>query len=279
MFVKRIAAVLVLACGGVGVAACGAGGYGVWLAWSRLDRVNDAVFDAADRGLGRIEDRVPAVQQRVRDATVTTAEVAGAVRAWGAEKVRDRAVARLEIEGRVEVLSGHLRAADLRLEASAEAVGDVRRVLELGRSLGARVDPAATDGVLELLAAARDAVRQAGEAVDRVRGFTTPGPGESAADRLARVAELLARVLLTLGEVDRRLDAVAARLSEARTDARELQGRTGRYLAWGAAVCYGLLAWIAAGQAALCSWGWSRCRRGRPQATTGPDRDLTSSPI
>jgi hypothetical protein len=212
--------------------------------------------------LEAVEGRVPVVRKRVRESKVTTEELTAGVREWAATKAQDRVVERLEIERRTEKLSGQLRVVDLRLEASTEAVRDVRRVLDLAQGLGARVDPASTDEVLELLASLRGSVQQAEGAVDGVRGFATPG-GESVGDRLTRVAKLLARILLTLSEVDRRLDDLAARLAAARADARQLKTRTSTAIVLGAGVCYGLLAWVAAGQVALCRWGGSRCRRGR----------------
>jgi len=263
MLFHRVAAVLILALGVIGVAVCAAGAYGVWLMGSRLDRANDKVFDAVDRGLGVVEDRVPVVRQRVKDSKVTTSEITDAVRGWAGKAAQDRIASQLEIESRAEKLSGHLRAADLRLEASADAVRDVRQMLELGQSLGARVDPTSTDAVLEMLAAVRGTVQQAERAVDGVRGLASPGGGESVEDRLSRVATVSARVLLTLSEVDRRLDDLAARLSEIRAAARQLQATTSHDIVLASAVCYGLLAWGAAGQAALCGWGWGRRLRGR----------------
>jgi hypothetical protein len=263
MLFHRASAILALALGVVGVAGCAAAAYGVWLVASRLHRANDQVFDAIDRGLGSVQDRLPLVQQRVRDSKITTAEITEAVGAWTAKKVQDRIVSQLEIESRTEKLSAQLQAAELRLDASTEVVLDVRRVIELGQNLGARVDPASTDEVLGLLASLRGTAQQAEQAVDGVRRFATPAAGESVEDRLARVAKVLARILLTLVEVDRRLDEFATRLAEVRGAARQSRARTSNYITLWSVVCYGLLAWVAAGQVALCHWGWSHCRRGR----------------
>ena len=78
MLFRRLVGILALTFGLVGVAACGAGAYGVWLVQSRLNRANDKVFDAADRGLSAVQDRIPIAQERVREAKITTDEVAGA---------------------------------------------------------------------------------------------------------------------------------------------------------------------------------------------------------
>lgn len=257
MLLKRVAAVLALVFGIAGMAVCLAGAYGVWQVQSRLDRANDRVFDAVDRSLEVVQDRMPIVQQRVKESKITTDEVTGAIREWAAKKSRDRIVSELEIESRVEKLSGHLQAADLRLEASRETVRDVRVLLELAHGLGARANPASTDAVQELLVSLQDKLQQAERALDGVRKFAAAAGDESVEDRRAQVVKLLVRIQLTLGDVDRRLDDFAARLSEAQAEAREAKARTSHFIVWGSVACYGLLVWGMAGQAALSWWGFA----------------------
>jgi len=62
-------------------------------------------------------------------------------------------------------------------------------------------------------------------------------------------------------EVDTRLEESAARLSELQTDAQQLKARTSNYILLTIGGCYLLLAWIAAGQSALCMCGWKNCFR------------------
>lgn len=224
---------------------------------------------------GAVEDRVPAVQRRVKNAKITTGEITDAVQTWATKKVRDRVVLELDVESRVERLSGHLQTVDVRLEASTASVLEVRRVIELGQSLGSRVDPSSTDVLLELLALLRGEVREAEQAVDEVRNFATPAPGETIEGRLLRVAKVLARILVTLSNVDRRIDHFAAKLSEVRAEAWQLKERTSRYILLGSVVCYGILAWIAAGQVALGRCGWRCCRRGRSTAARGAETPTT----
>jgi hypothetical protein len=263
MLLTRVVGSLALALGLLGVAACAGGAYGIWRVAGRLHQANDKAFDAVDRGLRAVEDRVPVVQQRVRDSKLTTAEIDEAVRSRAGKKIQERIVTELGIERRVETLSERLQTADIWLEASADTVRDVRRVMELGNGLGANVDPASADEVLEQLASLRGRLQQAEQAVEVVRGLSARGEGESVEDRLARLANLLARILLTLSDVDRRLDGFMARLSEVRADAQQFKVRTDNYILLGSLVCYGILAWAAAGQAALCGLGWRRLRRGR----------------
>src|SRR5215210_484548 len=82
----------------VGVVVCVAGAYAVWRVQARLDRANDLAFDAVDRGLTAVQERVPLVRERVRRSKVTTGEVTAAVRGWATSEARDRVVSALQIE-------------------------------------------------------------------------------------------------------------------------------------------------------------------------------------
>ncbi len=62
---------------------------------------------------------------------------------------------------------------------------------------------------------------------------------------------------MTIGEIDTRLEDSVTRLSELRTHAPQLKAKTSAYILVASIACYLLLAWIAAGQAALFQWGWS----------------------
>jgi chromosome segregation ATPase len=261
MFFQRLAAILLVALGAIGVCGCAAGAYYVWLVSTRLEQANDRVFAVIEGGLGRVQDRLPVVQQRVKDSKVTTAEVAEVVRTWTAKKVQDRVVSKLEIENRVGKLAEQLQAADLRLEASTDTVHDVRRAMEFGQSLGAQLEPASTDRVMDLLASVQGRVQEAEQTVEEVRRLAASDPRESFEDRLLRVATVVARILLTLSDVDQRLEDLANRVAEARSNAPQLKARTSRYITLGAIVCYVILLWAAIGQVALCRWGWSCCRR------------------
>ena len=133
-------------------------------------------------------------------------------------------MARLDLETRTEKLAGQLHAADLWLEASTDSVRDIQQVLELGRSLGAEVDPASLEEALETLAGIRGQLQEAEQSVDEIRGFATAVGGESDENRVARVLKLLARVVVTITEIGPRLDRLAARISDTRAERAAGQG-------------------------------------------------------
>ena len=178
------------------------------------------------------------------------------------ERSRTASSLRLEIEARTEKLAGQLHAADVWIESSADSVRDFQQVLEVGRSLGAEVDPASLEEALATLTAVRGRLQEAEQSVAEVRGFATAVQGESGENRTARVLKLLARVLVTITEIGPRLERLADRVSGSRVDAREARAKTSTYILWTAIGCSAILAWIAAGQLALCRWGRNRWRPG-----------------
>jgi DNA repair ATPase RecN len=263
MLFRRVTAILMLALGLPGLASCVAGGYAVWKAEARLQRANDRAFALIDQGLGSVEDRVRRTKQRVEQSRITTNEITQGLREWATREAKDRLVVQLDIEARMEKLTDQLHDADLWLEASTDSVRDLQQALELSRSLGAEVDPASLEEALETLVGIRGRLQEAEQSVDEIRGFATAVGGESDENRVARVLKLLARVVVTMTEIAPRLDRLAARISGTRADAQEGKTRTSSYILWTAIGCTVTLAWIAAGQLALCVWGLNRWRRVR----------------
>jgi hypothetical protein len=261
MLFRRVAAVFILAFGLLGLAACAAGGYAVWWSEARLQRANDRVFALIDQGLVSVEDRVRRTQQRVEQSRITTSEITQGLQAWASLQAKDRLAARFDLETRTEKLSGQLRAADQWMEASTDSVRDIQQALELARSLGAEVDPASLNEAIVTLAGIRGKLQEAEQSVDEIRGFATAVGGGSDESRVARVLRLLARVVVTITEIAPRLDRLAARIADTRTDAQQGKAKTSAYILWTAIGCTVILAWIAAGQLALCVWGRNRWRR------------------
>jgi DNA repair ATPase RecN len=260
MLFKRIVGLIALLFGFLGVVGCVAGASMVLSLASRLERTNDKVFALVDQGLASGQDRVRGVQKRLEESKITTTEIGQSLRDWGKRKTRESLVSELEIEVRAEKLSGHLQTADSWLETSAESVRSVQQLLELGNSLGASLDPTALEGVLEKLAALQSRLQETERRVDGIREFAAAREADPEQNRLSRVTRLVGRVLVTIGEINPRLEDVVMRLSELQTDAHRLNTRISTYIWLGATACWLLLAWLAAGQTALCAWGWRKCR-------------------
>jgi hypothetical protein len=263
MLFRRFVATLMVALGLLGLAACAVGVYAVWKTEARLQQANDRAFALIDRGLGAVEDRVRRAQQRVEQSRITTSEITHGLRDWATKEAKDRLVAKLEIESRTEKLAGQLHAADLWVEDSTDSVRNAQKILELSQSLGAGVDPASLEEALGTIASIRGRLQEAEQSVAEVRGFATAVEGESDENRVVRVLKILARVVVTITDIGPRLHRLAARIADTRADAQATKARTSNYIYWAAIGCTVILAWIAAGQLALCVWGRNRWRKGR----------------
>jgi DNA repair ATPase RecN len=255
MLFKRIVALLALALGCLGVVACMAGVYAAWSLGSRLDRTNERLFAMIDKGLGFAQDRVSRAQERVKESKITSTEIGQSLRDWGTRRAKEGLASRLEIDSRAEKLAGHFQTADSWLETSVESIRSVQQVLELANSIGAPLDPASLEEVLEIITSLRSKLHESKRTVDEIREFTANKEGESEENRLSRFTKLLGRILVTIGEIDTRLEESVTRLSKLQVDARQWKTTTSAYILLTTIACYVLLAWIAAGQTALCLWG------------------------
>jgi methyl-accepting chemotaxis protein len=261
---RRVVAVLAMAFGFLGVVACILGVYAVWLAGSRLDHANDRVFAIIDRSLTAARDRVLGVQQRVQKFRLTTDEIGKLVRDWAAKQATERALSRLEIESKADLLAQKLQQANLWLETTNESLQGAQQLLETASSLGAPVDAASVDEVLGTLTSLRSRVQQAQATVEAVREFiANVDDVASAEERTSRAIRLVTRVIVTISEIDTRLGELAHRLSEVQASAGPLKAHTSNYIVGATSVGWLVFAWMAAGQVALCSFGWKTWRRRR----------------
>jgi DNA-binding transcriptional MerR regulator len=262
MFLKHVATLLAVVFGFLGAVACLAGIYGVWLVRSRLEEINVRVFSVVDNSLVSATDRLRSVQKRIEEAKITSNEIETKVRDWSLRKAKETLALRIEIETRTEKLARHLETADTWLETSTEWIRSVQEVLELGNKFGGSADPSSFDDVVEKLDDVRSKLQQTGQTIDGIRTFLTGKSEESEDTRFSRVMKLLGRLLLTTAEIDTRLESTVTRLTELQTDAQRYKARTSNYILAASIACCLLLAWIGAGQVALCRCGWKFWRGG-----------------
>jgi hypothetical protein len=261
MLLKRVMGLVVLAFGLFGVIACMAGVYAVRSLGSRLEGTNDKVFAMIDNGLAAAQDQIRAVQMRVKKSKITTTEIGQGVRDLATRRAKEGIVTRLEIESGAEKLAAYLETADAWLETSAESIRSSQQVLELGNSMGTPLDLASLEEVLENITSLRSTLHQAERTVSGILEFAASTEGELEEDRLSRATTLLGRILMALGEIDTRLQGPVTRLPELQADASRLKTRISNRILLATIGGYLVLAWIAAGQAALCVGGWKKSRR------------------
>jgi hypothetical protein len=260
MQLKRFAALLALAAGFVGIPACLAGAIAAWALGAKLERTNTTFFTMVEKGLAAAQDRTRKVQERVKESKITSGELDQKFRDWDRKKTKEAFVSRLEIEGRADKISGYLAAADSWLEKCTESILSVKQVVELGNTLGASLEPARVQDAFDAIVSLRITLQQTELKVVEIRAFAVIKTNESEEIRLTRVAKLLGRVVVTIGEIDTRLDESITRLSELQTHASQWKTKISACILVACIASCLLLAWIAAGQAALCQWGWANLK-------------------
>jgi hypothetical protein len=105
-------------------------------------------------------------------------------------------------------------------------------------------------------------LKQSIEAVDRIReGVGKTVAGAALEERMGHVAQLLLRVVVTLGEIDSRLAECAVRLAGTQTKAQHLRSKTHFRIVTAEICAVLLIAWMAAGQVSLCRYGWKDYRQ------------------
>jgi hypothetical protein len=163
-------------------------------------------------------------------------------------------------------LAGHLQTAHEWLETAAESIRGIQNVLELGAGVGAPVDALSLEKVLEALSSLQYRLQETERSVNAIREFTANRVGESEDNRLSRLLRLLGNTEVIAGAIDNRLEDALARLSQMQTDAQQWESKISHYILLTTLAGSLVLAWIAAGQAALCLCGWKNCRRNRSPA-------------
>lgn len=238
-----------------------AGIYGVWWTGSRLDDANHQVVARLDQGVGRVQEQIPLVQIRVEQARITTADMTEAVKAWTSQQALERLVQRVDLSKRTEKLTGQFQIVDLRLEAAGTTLGDVRGLVVLGQSLGLKLDPATLDRLIEQIDTLRGKMQVAERSLDDIRRLAQTVDEDAIRDRRARILEWLGRVLVTLVDVEARLNTFGTILEGYRSDLERLRGNVSRSIRYGEWIGTALLAWGSAGQLCLMRWGWTCLRR------------------
>jgi hypothetical protein len=260
----RAAALLAMFFGLLGVIGCFLGMYTIWLTGIRLDRANDKIFAVVDRSLAGAGERVVGVQQRIQEARLTTDEIGKLVRDWTGKLVAERAVSLLEIQVKMGRLGQKLEQADLWLETSNDSIQSAQQILETVNSIGAPLNADMVEDAVEKLASLRTKVQEARETIGDIREFVAKfGDVTSPVGQTTHLIRVVARVTVTVVDIDSRLGEVANQLSELQARAGQLKDRTSNYIVRATVVGVLLCAWMATGQVTLCLYGWQTCRQKR----------------
>ena len=261
---SRLFPLLAFLLGLLGVVVCAVAVVAIWAMGSRLSQANESVFDAIDKSMVAVRERVLRAQQRVQESKLTTDDIAQSVTNWTREETGERFASRLKVEEKTERLALGLRQADVWLETSEASIQGVQQAFEIAGSLGAPVDAALINTLLDRLGSLRRQLKQSTETVDAIREHVAAtAEGKTSEERISQLAQLSLRMVATLGEVDSRLGEFADRLSAAQTEGQRLESKTHFYIVTAHVCVVILIAWMAAGQVSLCRQGWKNLAQSR----------------
>ena len=259
---KRIASSIGLILGAIGFAGCLVAIVGVWGIRGQLRQTTGDVFDRIDSIVLVVRDGVTKTQERVEASKVTTQEIEHSLKTWTKEESSERVTSRLHLGEHTERLALALDEADHWLEMTGSTVDILQKVLSLASSLGAPIDGESVDVLHQEIASLRLRLTEANELVTEINQRTIePSNKEPLQEPIQKAIELSVRVVATVGAVDLRLREFETKLSAAQSNLHDWRTRT---LGWIFVVTIGvtlLSLWMAAGQAALFRFAWSRLRQ------------------
>ena len=147
-----------------------------------------------------------------------------------------------------------------------DSIDGIRYALDWLVLIGVPADAISPEKVLEKLTSTQGKLQEIERSIHGVAGITANRAGESEENRIPRLVDLLGNSELAAGAIDTRLEDTAHRLSQMQSDAQQLKARISNYILFTAIAGFLVFAWVAAGQAALCVFGWKNCSRSRSSA-------------
>jgi hypothetical protein len=257
MSTRRSLALAVALLGVVGTTACVVAMTAAIWGPLRLSRANDRAVAAVDGSLARAGDLVARARERIR--AVGGEDLADAIRDWGSRRVDQELVERLD--ARADRARERLEQSQAWIEASAASIRSIAVAFGAIDAMGGDEDGRVLSAASNLLDDLTTRVQAATEAIATIRQRAASLLEEEARqERIEDLQRLAGVVRAAVGQIDGRLGETAERLGERRARLERLRLRTRRWIVTGAIAALLLLAWMAAGQAALCAYGWKRRR-------------------
>jgi hypothetical protein len=258
-----------LVLGALGTLACLAALVLAWIASARLRDGFDALFDRMHASLDVVGQRIVQARDGIDGATKSADELEATIRDRVGLDSRAQAALRAPAAERAERVSAALNQADRWLETSESAVGLVQDRLSMSSSTGVSTEATPLDQLLETIASLR---LQLGEATDCMRKIrerlAEPPDAESREARTGTTLQLADRAMTVLASVESGLEKLSGRSTLAQGRLLEIRSATRRHIlivTWAVTL---LLAWMGAGQVALCLLAWRRPARASSASRT-----------
>jgi hypothetical protein len=247
--------------GSIGVLTCIAAIALLWVVSVRIERRAEGLFEKMDGSLAVIRRRVLGLHQRVAEAAITAGELEKSLRAWTRESATAQLAARIEDSERVRRLASTLEETEHWLEISESSLKVIQEIVALRNEAASATDSDSVDRLLEEVATLRTQFAEITKFVANIHeSITKTGDDKTLADRLRQIERLAVLIVAKVTSVSEHLDRLADRLSEAQVRVQELKSETRSWFLIGTTGVSLLLAWMSAGQVALCvlAWNWRR---------------------
>ena len=245
----------------VGCIVCVAAMIGLWSTSARLRSTTEAVFANVDGSFVVIQQRAQRTQDRVEASVITTDGIATSLKEWTKREAGQRLVAQLDLAEKSDKLRFAMQQADDWLELSASSAESVQQALSMVSELGAQIDTARIDAVIEGIASLRNQLAEATSFVDNLQQRTAAmSEDEPREARIEQAVQLTVRVIATLSSIDSRIENFKTRLLETQKNVQALKIKTINWIWFVTIAVASLIIWMGAGQGALFYLAWKSLR-------------------
>ena len=260
---KRLVGLGLAALGVTGIVACLAGIVGVWLAASRLQRVNSEVFGKLDQLVAQVDRRTEQARDAVGDTRDLVDELKQTLRDSASDLVAERVASRPEIDNLEQRLASAMERADGLVELSTSTAELIEQLLvSLGdfasnRDLNLRDSTELTSSIQSARQSLANASEQLSDVQRRLAELRQKRDGEG---NLSQIMKLSLGIVAKLDVVQDQLAAFRARLDERKDRLNQSQNRLRAWIFGGQCLFLLLIAWAAVGQYCLLVYGWQMLR-------------------
>jgi hypothetical protein len=256
---NRLVGLGLAALGVTGIVACLAGMVGVWLAASRLQRVNLEVFGKLDQLVAQVDRRAEQARDAVGGTRDLVDELKQTLRDSASDLVAARVASRPEIDNLERRLGSAMERADGLVELSTSTAELIEQLLlALGDFAYKRnLDLRDSTELMSSIQSARQSLANASEQLSDVqRRLAEIRQKRNVEGNLPQITKLALGVVAKLDVVQDQLATIRGRLGEKKIRLNQSQNRLRAWIFGGQCLFLFLIAWAAAGQYCLLVYGW-----------------------
>jgi len=255
---KRLLGLGLSALGVLGIVICLAGIGGVWIAGSRLQRVNSQVFRRADELVVQVDQRAAQAREAVGGTRELVDQLKQRLQESAPELPAERVASLPEIDDLQRRLAAAMERADGLVQLSASTAELIEQMLAIVGSIAAErnVDLKSASGLTPTMRSARESLANVSERLGDVQRRLTDLQRKRDVDvHLSEIGRLSLGIVAKLDVVQKQIAVFRTRLDETRSRLGELQGRIRWWILAGQWLIVLLIAWGGAGQVCLLLQG------------------------